>query len=208
MEIIWGDKIGLRPFEDTLTDEEIARVYRWSSDDHILRWSGGTPTDLTFEEFRERLLNERDHGPSNRRAFFIVTRPFGASSTLSTSPAQGGELVGRIGCFAIDWDKKEGELGIVIGESASWGQGYGRDAVTTLLRYIFDTTVLERINLFTFPENLRAQRCFAACGFRTIANARRFSPDIGEFDGIEMEITRREFRARQSYPIPLSQEAK
>jgi RimJ/RimL family protein N-acetyltransferase len=55
---------------------------------------------------------------------------------------------------------------------------------------------------------VRAQRCFAACGFRDIGNARRFSPDIGEFDGIEMEITRREFRARQSYPIPLSQETK
>ena len=194
MAIIWSDKIGLRPFEDALTDEEIARVYRWSSDENILRWSGGAPTDLTLEEFSERLLGEHAYVPSNRRAFFIVT--------------PSGELIGRIGCFAIDWAKKEGELGIVIGESAVWGQGLGRDAITTLLRHLFATTPLERINLFTFPENLRAQRCFAACGFRAIAKARRFSPDIGEFDGIEMEITRREFLARQSYPIPLSQEAK
>ena len=179
MTIIWGNTIGLRPFEDQLSDDEIARVYRWSSDENILRWSGGTPTDLTFEEFRERLLNDRGHMPPNRRAFFIVTRA--------------GELIGRIGCFAIDWKKKEGELGIVIGESTQWGRGYGRDAVATLLYHLFETTSLDRINLFTFPENLRAQRCFIACGFRTIGNARRFSPDIGEFDGIEMEITRREF---------------
>jgi ribosomal-protein-alanine N-acetyltransferase len=194
MTIIWGEKTGLRPFEDQLTDDEIARVYRWSSDEQILRWSGGSPTDLTIAEFRERLLHERGHIPANRRAFFIVTRD--------------GALIGRIGCFAIDWDKREGELGIVIGESTSWGQGYGRDAVTTLLRHLFETTSLDRINLFTFPENIRAQRCFAACGFRVIAHARRFSPDIGEFDGIEMEITRREFLARQNYPIPLSQGAK
>lgn len=194
MDMIWGDKIGLRPFEDAMTDEEIARVYRWTSDENVLRWSGGAPTDLTLEEFRSRLLGERGYTPANRRAFLIVTRD--------------NELIGRIGCFAIDWDKKEAELGIVIGESASWGQGYGRDAVTTLLRHIFDTTALDRINLFTFPENVRAQRCFTACGFRDIGSAQRFSPDIGEFDGIEMEITRRDFRARQSYPIPLSQEAK
>ena len=192
--IIWGSKIGLRPFEDKLTDDEIARVHHWSSDEHLLRWSGGEPTELTLEEFRERLLNERSHTSSNRRAFFIFTR--------------GGDLIGRIGCFAIDWGKKEGELGIVIGESAAWGQGYGRDAVMTLLRHLFETTALDRINLFTFPENLRAQRCFVACGFRTIAHARRFSPDIGEFDGIEMEITRREFLTRQSHPIPISQGAK
>jgi ribosomal-protein-alanine N-acetyltransferase len=194
MTIIWGNTIGLRQFEDNLTDDEIARVYQWSNDENILRWSGGTPTDLTFEEFRERLLSERGHMPSNRRAFFIVTRD--------------GELIGRIGCFAIDWKKQEGELGIVIGERAQWGRGYGRDAVATLLYHLFETTSLDRINLFTFPENLRAQRCFIACGFRTIGNARRFSPDIGEFDGIEMEITRREFLTRRSYPIPISQGAK
>ena len=77
MTIIWGEQIGLRPFEDTLTEEEIARVHRWSSDENVLRWAGGTPTDLTFEEFRERLVDERGHQPSNRLAFFIVTRPSG-----------------------------------------------------------------------------------------------------------------------------------
>ncbi|MDE3088805.1 MAG: GNAT family N-acetyltransferase [Chloroflexota bacterium] len=179
MNIFWGDKIGLRPFEETLTEEEIARVHRWSSDENILRWSGGAPTDLTLPEFRERLLGERGYVPDHRRAFFIITRD--------------GELIGRIGIFAIDWDTHEGELGIVIGESAIWGQGYGRDAIQTLLRHVFATTPLERIHLYTFPENVRAQRCFVAAGFRTIGNARRFSPDIGEFDGIEMEITRREF---------------
>ncbi len=194
MTMILGEQIALRPFEDALTDEEVARVHRWSSDENILRWSGGTPTDLTVQEFRDRLLSERGNQPANRRVFFVVTRE--------------GELIGRIGCFAIDWDKQEGEIGIVIGESGAWGQGYGRDATTTLLRYLFDTTTLERINLFTFPENLRALRCFAACGLRVVGNARRFSPDIGEFDGIEMEITRREFQARQSYPIPIPQGAK
>ncbi len=179
MTILWGDKIGLRRFEDPLTEEEISRVHHWSSDENVLRWSGGTPTELTFEEFRERLLGDHGYTPANRRAFFIIT------------PV--GELIGRIGCFAIDWDKHEGELGIVIGESAAWDQGYGRDAITTCLRHLFGTTTLERINLFTFPENLRAQRCFAACGFRVIASARRFSPDLGEFDGVEMEITRHEF---------------
>ena len=193
MTMIWGEKIGLRPFEDALTDAEIARVYHWSGDESVLRWSGGVPTDLTLEEFGSRLRSERGYRPVNRRAFLIITRE--------------GELIGRVGCFAIDWQKRTAELGIVIGESTAWGKGYGRDAVNTLLLHMFETTTLQHINLFTFPENLRAQRCFAACGFRSVGSARRFSPDIGEFDGIEMEITRFEFRARQSYPIPLPQDA-
>ena len=193
MANIWGEKVGLRPFDDDLTAEEIARIYHWSCDEEVLRWSGGVPTDLTLEEFSARLRGERGYQPVNRRAYLIVTRE--------------RELIGRIGCFAIDWQKQTAELGIVIGESSAWGKGYGRDAINTLLRHIFETTALKHFNLFTFPENLRAQRSFAACGFRVVGCARRFSPDIGEFDGIEMEITRQEFRARQSYPIPISQDA-
>lgn len=197
MVMAWGDKIGLRRFEDRLTDEEIARVYRWSRDAQVLRWSGGTPTELSLAEFRDRLRSDRSNGPSNRRAYFVVTRT--------------GELIGRVGCFAIDWDTKEGELGIVIGEQAYWSKGYGRDAIKTLLRHIFESTSLERINLFTYTDNLRAQRCFAACGFRAVGTARRFSPDIGEFDGVEMEITRCEFLGQSaarspSYKIPVSQD--
>ena len=36
MDMIWGDKISLRPFEETLTDEEIERVFRWTSDENVL----------------------------------------------------------------------------------------------------------------------------------------------------------------------------
>ncbi len=180
MPILWGNRVGLRPFEDPLTDAQAARVYRWSCDEELLRWSGGTPTELSFAEFRDRLNSERRNAWSHRRMFFIVTRA--------------GELIGRIGVFAIDWDKHEAELGILIGEAPARNRRYGREAITLLLRYVFETTSLERIHLYTFLNNLRAQRCFDACGFRNLGVTRRFAPDLGEYDGIEMEITRREFR--------------
>jgi RimJ/RimL family protein N-acetyltransferase len=193
MTILWGDHVGLRPFEDPITDGEAERVYRWSRDDQVLRWSGGVPTELTLEDFRDHLRGERWHAPNNRRAFFIVTRD--------------DRLIGRIGVFAMDREHRDGELGIVIGEPDFWGKHYGRDAIQTMLRHIFATSTLDRIYLFTFADNLRAQRCFAACGFRSRGAARRFSPDVGEYDGIEMEITRREFLERRALiSIPLAEE--
>ncbi len=104
MTIIWGKQVGLRSFQDPLSDAEIRRVYRWSRDLEVLRWSGGTPTELSFEEFAERLRGERGHRADDRRAFFIVDRE--------------SKLLGRLGCFAIDWAAKQGELGIVIGEKS------------------------------------------------------------------------------------------
>ena len=182
MTIIWGDQIGLRPFEDPISDDEAACLYHWCRDEDLLRWSGGTPTDLALPEFCERLDRDRQDAFDHRMVFFILTRA--------------RTLIGRIGVFAIDWTRRDGELGIVIGETTEWEKGYGRAAITLLLQHLFEMTRLERVYLFTYPENVRAQRCFAACGFRPCATARRFSIERGEYDGIEMEITRGEFLER------------
>lgn len=189
-----GEKTALRLFSDPLTDAEIAEVYEWSRNPEILKWSGGSPLDLTPAEFRERLYREGLNPPNDRRMFFVVTLD--------------GEMIGRIGCFGLDENARAGELGVVIGERGFWDRGFGRDAIATMLRYLFETTPLERVNLYTYPENIRAQKSFAACGFRPLGNAQRVSSDLGEFTGLEMEITRAEFLAcAQSYSlkIPLPQ---
>lgn len=180
MSFIYGDKTVLRRFEDRMSDAEVARVYRWSRDPELLRWSGGSPIELSLPEFREHLRGERLYGPANRRAFLIFER-----ATM--------QLIGRLGIFAIDWDRRDGELGIVLGERAYWGQGYGRDAVRAILRHIFSSSSLRSIYLYTFSDNLRAQRAFSAVGFRVVEHVRRFMPETGEFDGIKMEMTRQEF---------------
>ena len=178
--VIWGDKIGLRRFEDHLTPFDMQRLYEWSQDDELLRWSGGTPAQMGFEEFEDQVVQEQLYGPHNRRAFFIIRRDT-------------HELIGRLGLFAIDWGKRQAELGIIIGQKEYWGRGYGRDALRTFLHHIFKTSNLERVYLFTFQDNVRAQRAFAASGFRPVRSVRRTLPDLGEFDGLEMEATRAEF---------------
>jgi RimJ/RimL family protein N-acetyltransferase len=177
MRLIWGEKTGLRRFEERMTEAEMHKLYVWSRDEEVLRWSGGSPIDLSEAEFREHLHAERLYGPTNRRAYLIFVR----------EPLA---LIGRLGIFGIDWDKGEGELGIVIGEKDYWGKGYGRDAISTVIRHLFTTSSLERIYLYTFLDNLRAQKSFSAAGFRTVDHERRFTPDVGEFDGVQMEITR------------------
>jgi RimJ/RimL family protein N-acetyltransferase len=183
MSMIWGDRVGLRKFEDRMSDAEIARLYRWSTDEQVLRWSGGSPTGLSEEDFADQLRGERLYGPSNRRAFLIFTR-------------EDLQLIGRLGIFGIDWDKRQGELGIVIGEKEYWGHGYGRDAIATLLRHIFSSSSLQRVYLYTFANNLRAQRCFTAAGFQVVDRSLRYTPELGEFDGVQMQVLRADFLQR------------
>lgn len=185
MTVIHGEKTFLRRFEDRMSDAEIARLYEWSRDDELLRWSGGTRTELNEDEFRDHVRGERLYGPTNRRMFLVFAR-----DTM--------ELIGRLGIFGIDWNRRDAELGVVIGAREYQNRGYGRDATRTLLRHLFATSSLNAIYLYTFADNTRARRAFAAVGFRVTEQGPRFTPDVGEFEGVRMEITRQEFLERES----------
>ena len=185
MPIVYGEKTFLRRFEDRMSDAEIARLYEWSRDKELLEQSGGTPTSLTETEFREHVRGERLYGPTNRRMFLLFAR-----DSL--------ELIGRIGIFGIDWERRDAEMGIVIGAREFQNRGYGRDAVRTLLHHLFTTSSLNSIYLYTFEDNERARHSFAAAGFRVTEVGRRFTPDVGEFQGVRMELTRQEFLALEA----------
>lgn len=188
MTVIYGEKTFLRRFEDRMSDAEIARLYEWSRDDELLRWSGGTRTDLDEVEFREHVRGERLYGPTNRRMYLVFAR-----DTM--------ELIGRLGIFAIDWDRRDAEMGVVIGARAYQNRGYGRDATRTLLHHLFTSSSLNMIYLYTFVDNVRARRAFAAVGFRVTEQGRRFTPDVGEFEGVRMELTRQEFLEQELNPM-------
>lgn len=179
--MIHGQKVILRPYEEGFSDEELAVLYRWSQDEEVLRWSGGSPKRLTLSEFKREFEQQRTMFRADRDIFAILTME--------------GKLIGRIGTFNIDPWERQAEMGIVIGAKEYWNQGYGTDAVIILLRHIFTTTDLERIYLFTYVENRRAQRCFARCGFRRIRTVRRLFLDRGSRLETEMEIWRDEFES-------------
>jgi RimJ/RimL family protein N-acetyltransferase len=174
--VVYGSRVLLRPYEAGFSDDEIARLYRWSRDPEVLRWSGGSPVTMSLADFKHVLRKDQLH-PSPYRVIYAIL-------TL------GGELIGRVGCFDIEPQRRQAELGVVIGEKAYWGLGYGRDTICTLLGHTFATTDLNRIYLFTYTNNLRAQRCFTHCGFRPVRSGRRPQWRLEPASEIQMEITR------------------
>lgn len=182
-QTIWGDRIGLRPVKSSLTTAEIEQVYAWSRDEEILRSWGGAASTISLAEFRHQSRTERWRPLSDQRSFFIVTRA--------------GEMIGRIRLYSINWARGEGEMGIFL-DKAHWSKQYGREALELLKQYCFCKLPINRIYLFTFQENIRAQRSFAACGFRAIGMETRYYPSLGKHvENIQMEITRQDFQNQQ-----------
>jgi RimJ/RimL family protein N-acetyltransferase len=167
--------VRLRPYSAGFTDEELAELYRWSTDPFVAELSGGAPLEMSFGRFRDMFLQQLSSRNSDSEQLFAILD-------------ENDELIGRTGLFALDPSHRRAELGIVIGEPDNWGRGYGRDALQVLVDFGFRTLGLRTIVLYTYTENERARRAYESVGFQAVRELRRFSLSHGARTEIEMVI--------------------
>jgi RimJ/RimL family protein N-acetyltransferase len=173
--LLKGQKVVIRPkrISDASND------YLWRRDEELTRLDASQMLRIPFSAFLLDYHDEIRHESSRRRRFAIDTLD--------------GQHIGNCMFYNIDTRKREAELGIMIGDRDYWDNGYGVDAVNTLVNYIFKTTTIDRIYLNTLEWNLRAQRCFRKCGFATFKRQKRFSNTF-----VVMELLRSEWNQRNS----------
>ncbi len=170
-----GKKTRLRAVER----EDIPLFLRWFNDPEIRQYlSMYMPVSADEEErWFERQMDRQD-----ARILAIETVE--------------GVHIGNIGLHDLDWKNRNAQLGVVIGEKAYWGLGYGTDAIKALLRFAFDEMNLHRVQLRVFDFNERAIRCYRRCGFREEGRLRQELYRDGAYhDVLLMGILREEFHA-------------
>lgn len=130
------------------------------------------PVDLACwrheEEFVRSIGAPPNHGAnprgaSFRRGFLVCSRDLNS-------------LLGYISLEHISWKKGSAELRAFMKYR---GKGYGQDAITAVLDYVFSSTSLKQIYLKVSMKNARAIACYLKCGFKAegILRAGRRSRD-------------------------------
>jgi RimJ/RimL family protein N-acetyltransferase len=162
--ILAGKKVRLRPkgLADAVED------YQWRQDSELCRLDAAEPVSMPFEEYIKYC--------ALAPAFSVTSSYFGIDTVE-------GKHIGNCSYFNIDQANGEAEMGIMVGNKEYWDQGYGTDAILTLLDYVFSSTQLERIYLKTQDWNQRAQKCFKKCGFKAVSLLK-----LKEYNFIIMEI--------------------
>jgi len=173
--LLKGQKVVIRPkrISDASND------YLWRRDEELTRLDAAQILKIPFSSFLLDYSDEIRHESPRRRRFAIDTLD--------------GKHIGNCMIYNIDMRKSEAELGIMIGDRDYWDNGYGVDAVNTLVDHTFKTLTIDRIYLNTLEWNLRAQRCFRKCGFIPFKKQRRFSNTF-----VVMEILRSDWEKRNS----------
>jgi RimJ/RimL family protein N-acetyltransferase len=172
-----GEKVILR----AAVEEDIPRMYEFSQDIELAGLDCAHPRPSYIERARADYQNWLKDDPN--KAFFAIEAD--------------GKYIGDCGLGGLMDPHRSAELGIFIGDRAYWNRGYGRDTVRLLLHYGFHYCGLRRIVLTTHEKNVRAIRCYLACGFVEDGRPRKAVWVEGEYlDVVNMSILREEWIAR------------
>lgn len=93
--------------------------------------------------------------------------------------------IGAVNFFSIDKEKRQGEMGVEIGDKRYWRKGIAGKAVKAATEYIFNNLEIDRIYIETGENNIPALKLFSKSGF---CKCGEFLEDDG-FKFIVMEKT-------------------
>lgn len=143
-----GERVYLRPLEVGDAD----RCQHWINDPEVRRYMAQCfPLNGIAERGWIESLG-RNHPPTSIQLAIVLL--------------DGNHHIGNLGVQCIDWVHRDGETGTVIGEKEYWGQGFGREAKTLLLEYLFDTLGLYRVHSRVYAPNLKSQKSLIATGYK------------------------------------------
>jgi RimJ/RimL family protein N-acetyltransferase len=174
--MIVGEKVRLRPIER----DDLPRFVEWFGDPEVRRY---LMLYLPFSLAQEERWFENLQGRLERQEDVLLA--------IETAD---GVHIGNIGLHSIKWKDRNAELGIAIGEKAYWSQGYGSDAIHTLLGLAFREMNLHRVFLRVDADNARGIRCYEKAGFQRDGTLREAVFREGAYiDQLMMSILQSEF---------------
>ncbi|MCR4430604.1 MAG: GNAT family N-acetyltransferase [Tepidanaerobacteraceae bacterium] len=140
---IEGEKINLRK----VGVDDFEKIIKWHQN-KILIYLAGNRLPKNKEECKDRYLK-------NNLLHYILA-----------IEDKSGNFVGEIEINHIQWKEKIAELFMYIGEENLWGKGYGTEALSMFIDYIFKVMGFKTIYLRVYKSNKRAIRCYEKCGFK------------------------------------------
>lgn len=144
-----------------------------------------------FDEIKNWISDERTHAmwcaniikyPIEKEDFKNVmleaAAKFGDSPYVAT--ADDGKVVGFF-CYSVNFGTNEGMLKFVMVDPARRGKGSGKAMLRLAVKYAFEITNADTVQLNVFAENERAKKCYESVGFAvrgTDVNAFAFKDEL------------------------------
>jgi RimJ/RimL family protein N-acetyltransferase len=102
----------------------------WLNDPEVLRYRAPKAFPSVRDSLAEYVADARERG----------------DLLLAICLREGGRHIGNIALGNIDWIHRSAELGVLIGATDLWGQGYAREAIAAVSGHAFSSMGLHRLS--------------------------------------------------------------
>jgi RimJ/RimL family protein N-acetyltransferase len=104
------------------------------------------------------------------------------------------QFIGGCSINSVDWKNRVATIGIFIGSKDYRGKGYGADAMSVLINFIFMQMNINKICLIVYSYNEPAIKCYKRCGFQVEGVLRQEIYKDGKYyDKIYMGLLREDY---------------
>lgn len=178
-----GEKIELRP----VTKADLNNQFKWRNNEEFANMAAGseaylynnTPLEM-MEAYYEKNLTTVDKNDG---------------CVFSVYALHDGKHIGKCDYRDVNIITRTATIGLSIGEKDYWNQGYGSDVIKTLIRHLFNSLNLRRVQLDTWSGNERAIRVYQKCGFEIEGRLKENEYVDGKYyDTIIMGLLRSNFK--------------
>ena len=178
-DVFTGKLVRLSAFDP----QEMSKVYaRWNRNSEYSRLLNSSLRPLQSLKAAAKWMEE-EVGEMSPASYYFTIR------TLEND-----KLIGELGLDVVNWSGRDAFVGLGIGETENWSQGYGTDAMNVLLRFAFTEINLRRVTLTVFEYNPRAIRSYEKAGFQHEGRLRQVLNKEGKrWDMLYMGILREEW---------------
>ena len=142
-----SERLLLRPVE--LAD--VNETYRcWMNDPAVMQYTESRFQTHSLEQIRQYVLSVQADAGS--RFFAIVEK-------------QSGKHIGNIKIGHIHPVHRHGDVGIIIGDKASWGKGYATESLQLVAGFAGRNLKLHKLTAGIYANNLGSLQAFLKAGF-------------------------------------------
>ena len=169
--MIESKRLLLRPVELTDVNEQ---YQAWMNDPAVMKYTESRFQTHSLEQIRQYVLSVQADAGS--RFFAIVEK-------------QSGKHIGNIKIGHIHPVHRHGDVGIIIGDKASWGKGYATESLRLVAGYARESLKLHKLTAGIYANNIGSIQAFLKAGFVVEGRFSRHWFCDGEYvDGLQMGL--------------------
>lgn len=183
MEIVAvGKQVAIRKMKI----EDVPQYTKWWNNGELMASVGfkkglDIKEEKLFEEFTKEVADSDIYRKSRRYVVIDI---------------KNNQAIGELAYGQLDIKQKKCRIGMKICELTYQGKGYGNDTLITFINYLYDYFDLQKIEIDTLADNVRALSLYKKVGFEQIKLEQDFwtDPEGISHDVIFMELHKKDWK--------------